>query len=342
MQTRQRAVQVADRWHLVDNLADALEKFLLHKGTELKAATTALSAATVEPAAVEQGEVRASADEVYQEKRRRPQPRLWEQRAAAESEQRVALRRAKYEQVQELHAKGATPTDSARAVGVTRPTIYRYLQGGLPERKRPVRQGQQRVLEPWEPYLRKRWEGGCHTATRLWCEIRAQGFAYSVTNVQCFCALLRLEGPPPRPLRRASSPFTSVRGPSTRQAASLILQRPKRRTAEQAAFFDYLRQADAAIATADARSQDFLRMAGELQGERLNAWIEVTAASEITELRRFALGLRDEYAAVQAGLTLPPSNGQTEGFINKLKLTKRSMYGRGKADLLRQRLLHTA
>jgi len=67
-----------------------------------------------------------------------------------------------------------------------------------------------------------------------------------------------------------------------------------------------------------------------------------TAEAESDELRRFALGLGSDYDARRAGLTLPASNGQTEGFVNKLKLTKRSMYGRGKTDLLRQRLLHLA
>jgi hypothetical protein len=43
--------------------------------------------------------------------------------------------------------------------------------------------------------------------------------------------------------------------------------------------------------------------------------------------------------AVVAAMTLPYSQGQTEGRINKLKLVKRSMYGRGKFDLLRQRVL---
>jgi transposase len=332
-----QAVQVADRWHLVDNLADALEKFLLQHGAHLKAAAAAVVATSAEP-----GELLAPADEMYQGKRRTPQPRLWEQRAAEESERRVATRRAKYEQVKDLHAKGVTPMDIARQVGVTRTTVYRYLQSGPPQRKHPARRGQQRVLEPWEPYLLKRWNEGCRTATRLWREIRDRGFAHSITCVQRFCARLRLEGPPPRKLRRAQSPYTSVRGPSARQVASLFLQRAEYRTAEQASYLDQLLQREPLVATAYTLTQEFLAMVRERQGDRLDTWIDAVSEQGPAEVRRFALGLRDDYAAARAGLTLIHSNGQTEGQINKLKLLKRSMYGRGKADLLRQRLLHTA
>lgn len=331
-----QAVQVADRWHLVDNLADALEKFLLHNGTPLKEAATALVAAAAAP-----GEGRGSVDEMYRGKPRHARPRCGLQRAEEESKRRLGLRQAKYEAVCALHDKGATIMDIARTVGVTRRTVYRYLNDGPPQRRRPTARGPRRVLEPWEPYLLTRWTEGCHTATVLWAEIRAQGFTHSVSNVQRFCAQLRREGPPPRKLTRAASPFTSVRGPSARRVASLLLQRPERRTAEQAAYLEHLRQ-DHAIAIADAFTQDFLLMVRERRGERLDAWIEAVAGSEIAELRRFALGLRDDYDAVRAGLTLEHSNGQTEGFINKLKLTKRSMYGRGKVDLLRQRMLRAA
>jgi transposase len=48
--------------------------------------------------------------------------------------------------------------------------------------------------------------------------------------------------------------------------------------------------------------------------------------------------LTDE-AAVRAALESEWSNGQTEGFVNKLKLLKRQMYGRAKLDLLKIRLL---
>jgi transposase len=46
--------------------------------------------------------------------------------------------------------------------------------------------------------------------------------------------------------------------------------------------------------------------------------------------------------AVAAAMVLPYSQGQTEGRINKLKLIKRAMYGRGKFDLFRQRVLYAS
>jgi len=39
------------------------------------------------------------------------------------------------------------------------------------------------LLKPYEPYLLMRWEKGCHTAPQLWREIRAQGFAHSVSTI---------------------------------------------------------------------------------------------------------------------------------------------------------------
>ncbi len=59
-------------------------------------------------------------------------------------------------------------------------------------------------------------------------------------------------------------------------------------------------------------------------------------------MKRFAGKLRADQAAVQAGLTLRHSNGQTEGHVTKLKLVKRQGYGRAKVDLLRKRVLRAA
>jgi transposase len=75
---------------------------------------------------------------------------------------------------------------------------------------------------------------------------------------------------------------------------------------------------------------------------RLEEWLQKAKASGVVELKDFAVKLSQDAQAVLAAMVLPYSQGQTEGRINKLKLVKRSMYGRGKFDLLRQRVLYTA
>ena len=74
----------------------------------------------------------------------------------------------------------------------------------------------------------------------------------------------------------------------------------------------------------------------------LGPWLEQAESSTIGEFRQFALGLRRDLAAVEGALTYEWSNGQTEGFVNKLKLLKRQMYGRATLPLLRRRFLHAA
>jgi transposase len=93
----------------------------------------------------------------------------------------VARRREKYEQARALHAQGAPVAQIARTVGIPRMTVYKYLREGPPQRKQHGVHGRQRVLAPYEPYLLTGWTEGCRMAIVLWREIRAQGFAHSVS-----------------------------------------------------------------------------------------------------------------------------------------------------------------
>jgi transposase len=85
--------------------------------------------------------------------------------------------------------------------------------------------------------------------------------------------------------------------------------------------------------------QDFMQMLRKREGYRLDAWLEQVAKSELAELQTFAAGVEKDKAAVKAGLTWPV-NGQVEGQVTRLKLIKRTMYGRAGFPLLRQRVLH--
>ena len=64
-------------------------------------------------------------------------------------------------------------------------------------------------------------------------------------------------------------------------------------------------------------------MVRERRGRYLEAWITAATDSGSDALARFARGLREDLAAVTAGLTLEWSNGPVEGQITRLKLLKR-------------------
>jgi transposase len=75
------------------------------------------------------------------------------------------------------------------------------------------------------------------------------------------------------------------------------------------------------------------------QGDKLPGWADRAEASDVQEIRGFAAGLRKDWAAVTAGLTLPWSSGTVEGHVNRIKMIRRQMYGRARPDLLRKRIL---
>lgn len=84
---------------------------------------------------------------------------------------------------------------------------------------------------------------------------------------------------------------------------------------------------------------DFTEMLRKRQPERLRPWLEAAQASEFPELKSLATGMERDYSAVENGMRLPYSTGPVEGNINRLKLIKRSGYGRAGFDLLRIRVL---
>jgi len=317
-----QAVQVVDRFHVLKNLEEALERFLQHKRTVIEAA----AATATKPAAE---------DDVGLVYERPP----WQQRAEEDSLRRQAPWVARYEHVLALRARHVDVTDIARMVGVSRQTVYRYLSlDGPPPRKRHATR-RRTLLAPYKEYLLGRWDEGCHSAMQLWREIQARGFAYSYTNVSRFLAPYR----PPvgqRPSIHRRHP--TERPPAPRHVAFLLIRRPGDLAPDERAYVERLCHADAVIGTAYALAQDFATMLRERQGERLDAWIATANDSDIPDLQRFATGLSADKDAVQAGLTLPWSNAQTEAHVGRLKMLKRQMFGRAGFDLLKQRVLQYA
>lgn len=87
-------------------------------------------------------------------------------------------------------------------------------------------------------------------------------------------------------------------------------------------------------------AQGFAQFVRQRQPDQLEPWLEQALKSQLPPFNRFAKRLREDYDAVKAGVTLPWSNGQTEGPINRLKMLKRQMFGHAGIELLSRRFLN--
>jgi len=90
------------------------------------------------------------------------------------------------------------------------------------------------------------------------------------------------------------------------------------------------------LATARGLVDRFHSMLRGRTPDTLHIWVAEATTSMVAA---FGRGISADLAAVKAALTEAWSNGRTEGNITRLKLLRRQMYGRGKLDLLRARLL---
>ena len=155
-----------------------------------------------------------------------------------------------------------------------------------------------------------------------------------------------LRGPPSQrgsyPTRRApprqASP-AAVQRLSPKQGAWLLVSEAKDLNAKQQARLKRLLEQQPQLEPLYQLAQRFVQIVKQGRAEQLAEWIAQAQKCAWVDLRQLAEGLAQDEQAVQAALRLPHSNGVVEGQITRLKLLKRSMYGRASLDLLRRRLL---
>ncbi|HEX6736817.1 MAG TPA: ISL3 family transposase [Vicinamibacteria bacterium] len=324
------ATQVADRFHVLQNLAEALTHVFT---THSRALDVVNAAAHQHPVPLPDGTRAVPVPPP-------PTPPAEEARAA----QRAARRQARYDAVWALHRQGWSTTAIAARVGCSGRTIERYLQ--MPTW--PVRQHRRHygrsIVNPYQAYLLERWNAGCHTAIQLFQEIQARGYAGSYRRVTAYASRIRqAQGiPPRRQARRQRLPVVAepVSAPLTpRRATWLVLRREAKRTEAEAQQLIQLHAQSPEVAEAIDLAQDFATLVRQRQPEGLDPWLTRATASTLEAFQRFASGLREDYAAVKAGVTLPWSTSPVEGHINRLKMVKRQMFGRAHLDLLSRRFL---
>lgn len=312
------AVQVTDRWHLLRNLGDAVRTAAEGHHAAVRRAGEGVLAARGEAAPLPAtGEARPGAAE------RRGQ--------AAR-----ARRQTRFEEVARLHEAGVSIGETARRLGLDRKTARRWLRRGSPPSWRKPRRGS--AIEVHAAYLERRWAEGCHNATRLWRELVALGFTGRSGGVRAWAARRRGAGPVPArpPLMADGRPWQP---PSGRRLARILMADAGALEQADRGFAATLLEEVPVLAAAVASAK---RLALLLRRRSQEALEDVLTAASATPLAGFVRELRKDIAAVQAALDLPWTTSPAEGQVNRIKLIKRTMYGRAGFDLLRARVLNAA
>ena len=317
-----QAVQVADRFHLIQNLVEAVEAQLTPMLDALLIPVVASPAGEVPDVPATDGAIATITE-----------------RQSAQQAQRAVVQ-AWFEQVMTLHHQGRNNQQIMRATGVGRCRVETWTRlGYLPERRRmEPRPG---MPAAFRDYLAQRWNRGCRRVKDLLKEVQAQGYIGS------YSALDELLSPwrsiPPVSSSTNNVAVAPVDPPSRRLApqvaAALLAKHPGEFTGHQAQTVATLKANDPQIGTL---RRFLLRFRGLLRGSskaKLQQWMKEVENSGFGRLERFVQFLRRDEAAVENAVTMPWSNGQVEGQVNKLKALKRQMYGRGSTELLRARLL---
>jgi transposase len=336
------ATQVADRWHVLVNLRQAVERWLAGAHARLRRLPPSPST----PADTQPG------------RRTKPFARTRAERAAriGRRERWVAL----YEEVRRRRAAGEALEAISRAMNLAVGTVRKYAAAEsfpVPE-GRPLRRS---ILDPYLAHLQARLAEGCENALALWRELRAAGFPGTAKQVQRWVAEHRTAPAPSTPHQwRTKAPVHAPRPaphdgapalPSPPQLAWLLVQPPAALSGPDAALVARVEQDPTAahVAGLARRLTALVRGCGvnpkvdpEAARVALTTWLADARTSGVRALETFAAGLEQDGAAIQAALTTPWSSGQAEGQITRLKLIKRQMYGRASFDLLRRRVLLAA
>lgn len=329
------AMQIADRFHLLQNLRTAFENLLCRQTSVLKHSyqtvmDEALSALKQRIADQEKPE---SVDKFAAESKDKSS--ILEQRS-------LEKRRRKQERflkVKELQEGGFPILQIAKSMRMHRRTVRLYLQSDdLPERKKPTRFAE---LKKYLPYLEQRWAEGERNASRLGRELKEKGYRGKVSTVGHY--LVRWREICPDRNETAAMVKAKLRRfavPSPKKTYWLIFKPCPTDEKWSDRYVGQLLKDSPEIREALELVQEFSELMKNRRADELKSWLVKVEKSKISELVGFVNGVKLDLKAVEAAFSSEWSNGQTEGQVNRLKFIKRQMYGRAKFDLLKARVVH--
>ncbi len=360
-----QAQQVADRFHLLQNVRERLKEVMDRKQDCLPEVEERASDAIPAKARgikdqdiheVAKPQAEPEPEKHYRTGSASPNKRPGGMRYNDFQKQvRRDKRTALYQDVRTLVEQGLSQRAIARKLHLARATVSKLAQAEeYPEMHHPKRGEKWSILNPYKRYILDRWQQGCTNGVQLYDEIKARGYPGSEALLRMFLADLRskhreagsasglmldgsrhtLEIPsslPPKPCVK--------RRMSGTRASWLFVSQPEKLDKKQQKSVEQIRKAHLDLEIAYQLGQAFVMMLAERRETDLDAWLIQAEHSDLPEFKKMAKGIRLDYAAVKAAFSSMWSQGQVEAQVNCLKLQKRIVFGRANFDLLRLRVL---
>jgi transposase len=329
-----QAIQVADRFHLWQNLAEAVEKTVIAHHATLRAPEPdppagqdrARPARPVSPAAA--GPATPPGPDGFRD-------------VCGRERRLVARHRERHAAVQDLLAEGLPVSEISRRLGLDRKTARKFARATSIEELLVKATNRAGILDPFKPYINQRWNDGITSAAVLHTELQAQGWKGSPQAVRRYVQQFRPADGRTRAARTQQPAPAPAKPPppKPRRVVRWLMTRPDHLDETSAAHLAQILACSPGLAATATHVRAFATMMTERQGQRLDQWITDVRADPLPALHSFANGLCKDHDAVLAGLTLPYSSGAVEGKICKIKYLKRLMFGRANLDLLRKMAL---
>ncbi len=317
--TERRITEVADKFHLVKNITDRTTKLIAENYADYRLAVRSeekspvnTTEATKAPLATDCPSKKPDSREVM------------------------------FKEVKELQRKGFKPTPIAKKLGIARQTATKYCKmESLPGRNSKLRN----EYYKYDAYVEREAASGKPLSV-IHQEISQMGFSGSLTPFYDHYKYLsdghrgyRSKNWKPCPKKEKPQddrsellPVKSISSVIDKMLKGKDLDESQNNTFNTLMSLGWFKEMYEAM-------EGFCKVIKGNETVELVRWMKRYWKTGIQSLKTFIIGIKKDFQAVRNTIRLNITNGMTEGFVNKLKAVKRSMYGRAGLELLKNKLV---
>ena len=243
-------------------------------------------------------------------------------------------------QIQELYKTGASIREIARITGKERKTVNKYIEGNPDELCRSNKHG---CLEGYKDFIIKCIQKGM-IQSAIARELTTLGYTGTISNARQYIRTIALQYG--MEISKYSNTQARYNDDGTVKPKLDYITRKGifnylwMNTELTQAHHDYLWQQLPILQEMERCIREFREIFDKKSMPKLYLFIERYKISGIKELASFANGLEKDIYAVENAVASNLSNGFVEGTNSKLKMVKRTMYGRCSKQLLEAKLMY--